>query len=126
MQLTKKCPKPTYRKDSVYYFSKAVPKNLLDLCHRVGAPSRLEARSMPADPPVYLSSHLAAAGSDCEVKQVMTVIWRSRRVEKKENLFVNSRIDHSLWGVYGSQTREPSGSGAVSSGCDPFRLWLDH
>ena len=31
MQLTKKCPKYTYRKDGVYYFSKAVPKDLLDL-----------------------------------------------------------------------------------------------
>jgi len=28
MQLTKKCPKYTYRKDGVYYFSKAVPKDL--------------------------------------------------------------------------------------------------
>ena len=26
MQWTKKCPKYTYRKDGVYYFSKAVPK----------------------------------------------------------------------------------------------------
>lgn len=32
MQLTKKCPKYTYRKDGVYYFSKAVPKDLVDLC----------------------------------------------------------------------------------------------
>ena len=31
MQLTKKCPKYTYRKDCVYYSSKAVPKDLLDL-----------------------------------------------------------------------------------------------
>ena len=31
MRLTKKCPKYTYRKDGVYYFSKAVPKDLLDL-----------------------------------------------------------------------------------------------
>ena len=31
MQLTKKCPKYTYRKDGVYYFSKVVPKDLLDL-----------------------------------------------------------------------------------------------
>ena len=31
MQLTKNCPKYTYRKDGVYYFSKAVPKDLLDL-----------------------------------------------------------------------------------------------
>ncbi|MEC8545117.1 MAG: DUF6538 domain-containing protein [SAR324 cluster bacterium] len=31
MQLTEKCPKYTYRKDGVYYFSKAVPKDLLDL-----------------------------------------------------------------------------------------------
>jgi len=31
MQLTKKCPKYTYRKDGVYYFSKAVRKDLLDL-----------------------------------------------------------------------------------------------
>ena len=31
MQLTKKCPRYTYRKDGVYYFSKAVPKDLLDL-----------------------------------------------------------------------------------------------
>ena len=31
MQLTKKCPKYTYRKDGVYYFSKAAPKDLLDL-----------------------------------------------------------------------------------------------
>ena len=31
MQLTKKCPKYTYCKDGVYYFSKAVPKDLLDL-----------------------------------------------------------------------------------------------
>ena len=31
MQLTKKCPKYTYREDGVYYFSKAVPKDLLDL-----------------------------------------------------------------------------------------------
>ena len=46
-----------------------------------------------------------------EVIQVMTVIWRGWRVEKRENLFVNSRIEHSLWGVYGSQTREPSDSG---------------
>ena len=30
MQLTKKCPKYTYRKDGVYYFSNAVPK---DLCY---------------------------------------------------------------------------------------------
>jgi hypothetical protein len=31
MQLTKKCPKYTYRKDGVYCFSGAVPKDLLDL-----------------------------------------------------------------------------------------------
>ncbi len=31
MQWTKKCPKYTYRKDGVYYFSKAVPKDLRDL-----------------------------------------------------------------------------------------------
>ncbi len=32
MQLTKKCPKYTYRKDGVYYFSKAVPKDLFSDC----------------------------------------------------------------------------------------------
>ena len=32
MQLTKKCPKYTYRKDGVFYFSKALSKGLLDLC----------------------------------------------------------------------------------------------
>jgi hypothetical protein len=37
MQLTKKCPKYTYRKDGVYYFSKAVPKDLLDFVRGVGA-----------------------------------------------------------------------------------------
>jgi len=31
MQLTKKCLKCTYRKDGVFYFSKAVPKDLLHL-----------------------------------------------------------------------------------------------
>jgi hypothetical protein len=31
MQSTKKRPKYTYRKDGVYYFLKAVPKDLLDL-----------------------------------------------------------------------------------------------
>ena len=31
MQLTNKSPKYTHRKDGVYYFSKAVPKDLLDL-----------------------------------------------------------------------------------------------
>ena len=31
MQLTKKCPKYTYRKDGVYYFAIAFPKDLLDL-----------------------------------------------------------------------------------------------
>ena len=31
MQSTKKCPKYTYRKDGVYYFLKAVPKDLIDL-----------------------------------------------------------------------------------------------
>ena len=31
---------------------------------------------MPADPPIYLSSHLAAAGSDCEVKRDWAVIQR--------------------------------------------------
>ncbi len=31
MQLTKKCPKYTYRKDGVYNFSKAVLKDLLNL-----------------------------------------------------------------------------------------------
>ena len=36
MQLTKKCPKYTYRKDGVYYFSKAVPKDLLDFVRGVG------------------------------------------------------------------------------------------
>ena len=96
VQSKKKCPKPTCRKDGVDYLSKVVPKNLLDLCHRVAAPSRLEARSMPADPHTYLSSHLATSVSDCEVIQVMTVIWRGWRVEKRENLFVNSRIEHSL------------------------------
>ena len=69
VQSTKKCPKPTYRKDGVDYLSKAVPKDLLDVCRRVGAPTQLEARSMPADPPTFLSSHLATAVSDCEVRQ---------------------------------------------------------
>ena len=32
MQLTKKCPKYTYRKDGVYYFSNALSKGLLDPC----------------------------------------------------------------------------------------------
>jgi hypothetical protein len=31
MQLTKKCPKYTYRKDGAYYFSSAVPTELLGL-----------------------------------------------------------------------------------------------
>jgi len=30
MQLTKKCPRYTYCKDGVYYFSKVVPKDLSD------------------------------------------------------------------------------------------------
>ena len=32
MQLTKKCPKYTYRKDGAYYFSNALSKGLLDPC----------------------------------------------------------------------------------------------
>ena len=79
---------------------------------------------MPADPPICLFSHLAMAVSDCEVKRDWAVIQRVWRVEKRENLFVNSRIEHSLQGVYGSETRKPSNSIAVSSGCDPFWLWL--
>ena len=81
---------------------------------------------MPADPPICLSSHLAAAGSDREVKRDWAVIQRVWLVEKREYLFVNSRIEHSLWGVDGSETRKPSDSSAVSGGCDPFWLWLDH
>ena len=102
MQLTKKCPNPTCRNDGVDYLSKAVPKNLLDLCRRVGAPFQLEARSMPADPPICLFSHLAMAVSDCEVKRDWTVNQHFWRVEKREYLFVNSRIEHSLRGVDGS------------------------